>query len=69
MTNSLNRKRQIKGVTMNFGNQGKLADSLLKEIMEVIYKYDESMYMVSVLGVLRLAEAQLIEDHSESEDD
>jgi hypothetical protein len=69
MTNSLNRKRQIKGVNMNFGNQGKLADSLLKEIMEVIYKYDESMYMVSVLGVLRLAEAQLIEDHSESEDD
>jgi hypothetical protein len=54
---------------MNFGIQGKLADSLLKEIMEVIYKYDESMYMVSVLGVLRLAEAQLIEDHSESEDD
>jgi hypothetical protein len=54
---------------MNIYNQGELADSLLKEIMGVIYKYDESMYMVSVLGVLRLVEAQLIEDHSESEDD
>jgi len=53
---------------VNFGNQGKLADALLKELMEVIYKYDESMYMVSVLGVLRLAEAQLIEDHEEDEE-
>jgi hypothetical protein len=53
---------------MNFGNQGKLADALLKELLEVIYKYDESMYMVSVLGVLRLAEAQLIEDHTEDEE-
>ena len=53
---------------MNFSNQGKLADALLKELMEVIYKYDESMYMVSVLGVLRLAEAQLIEDHEEDEE-
>ena len=53
---------------MNFGNQGKLADALLKELMEVIYKYDESMYMVSVLGVLRLVEVQLIEDHSDEEE-
>lgn len=50
---------------MNFSNQGKLADALLKELLEVIHRYDESMYMVSVLGVLRLVEVQLIEDHSE----
>lgn len=50
---------------MNFSNQGKLADALLKELLDVIHKYDESMYMVSVLGVLRLVEVQLIEEHSE----
>ena len=50
---------------MNFSNQGKLADGLLKELLEVIHKYDESMYMVSVLGVLRLVEVQLLEEHSE----
>jgi hypothetical protein len=49
-------------------SQGKLADALLKELMEVIYKYDESIYMVTVLGVLRLVETQLIEDHSEDDD-
>ena len=53
---------------MNFSNQGKLADGLLKELMEVIHRYDESMYMVTVLGVLRLVEVQLIEDHQEDEE-
>jgi hypothetical protein len=54
---------------MNFSNQGKLADALLKELLEVIHKYDESMYMVSVLGVLRLVEVQLIEEHSEGDEE
>lgn len=54
---------------MNFSNQGKLADALLKELLEVIHKYDESMYMVSVLGVLRLVEVQLIEDHLEESEE
>jgi hypothetical protein len=27
---------------MNFGNQGKLAEALLEELLKVIYKYDES---------------------------
>lgn len=53
---------------MNFGDQGKLAEALLEELLKVIYKYDESMYMVSVLGVLRLVEIQLIEDHQEDEE-
>lgn len=52
---------------MNFGNQGRLAEALLEELLKVIYKYDESMYMVSVLGVLRLVELRLIEDHMEDE--
>jgi hypothetical protein len=54
---------------MNFSNQGKLADALLKELLEVIHKYDESLYMVSVLGVLRLVETQLIEEHSEEDEE
>ena len=54
---------------MNFSNQGKLADALLKELLDVIHRYDESMYMVSVLGVLRLVEVQLIEEHSEEDEE
>jgi hypothetical protein len=54
---------------MNFSNQGKLAEALLKELLGIIHKYDESMYMVSVLGVLRLVETQLIEDHSEEDEE
>lgn len=54
---------------MNFSNQGKLADALLKELLEVIHKYDESMYMVTVLGVLRLVEIQLLEEHSEEDEE
>lgn len=54
---------------MNFSNQGKLAEALLKELLDVIHKYDESMYMVSVLGVLRLVEVQLIEEHSEEDEE
>lgn len=54
---------------MNFSNQGQMADALLKELLEVIHKYDESLYMVSVLGVLRLVEVQLIEDHSEEDEE
>ena len=52
---------------MNFSNQGQMAEALLKELLDVIHKYDESMYMVSVLGVLRLVEVQLIEEHSEED--
>ena len=54
---------------MNLSNQGQMAEALLKELLQVIHKYDESMYMVSVLGVLRLVEAQLIEEHSEAGED
>ena len=54
---------------MNFSNQGKLADALLKELLDVIHRYDESMYMVTVLGVLRLVEVQLLEEHSEEDEE
>ena len=54
---------------MNFSNQGQMAEALLKELLQVIHRYDESIYMVGVLGVLRLVEAQLIEEHSEAGED
>lgn len=54
---------------MSFSNQGKLAENLMKDLLEVIHKYDETMYMVSVLGVLRLVEIQLIEEHSEEDEE
>jgi hypothetical protein len=54
---------------MNFSNQGQMAEALLKELLQVIHRYDESIYMVGVLGVLRLVEIQLIEEHSEEDEE
>ena len=54
---------------MNFSNHGQMAEALLKELLQVIHRYDESIYMVGVLGVLRLVEAQLIEEHSEEDEE
>ena len=42
---------------------------MLKELLQVIHRYDESIYMVGVLGVLRLVEIQLIEEHSQAQED
>ena len=50
-------------------NSGKMAAGLLEEILEVIYKYDESMYLPTVLGVLELVKMQLIEDHQEDDEE
>ena len=54
---------------MNFSNQGQMAEAMLKELLQVIHRYDESIYMVGVLGVLRLVEIQLIEEHSQAQKD
>ena len=50
-------------------NQGKLASGLVDELLEVIHKYDESLYLATVLGALRIVEAQLLQEHAEDEDD
>ena len=50
-------------------NQGKLAAGMVDEILELIHKYDESMYLPTVLGVLDLVKVQLIQDHQEEGDD
>ena len=49
--------------------QGKLANALVDELLEVIHQYDESMYMSTVIGVLELVKQQLIAESLNMEDD
>jgi hypothetical protein len=49
-------------------SQGKLADGLVDELLEAIHKYDESLYMCSVIGVLELVKQQLITESIDKED-
>ena len=50
-------------------NQGKLAGGLVDELLEVIHKYDETLYMSTVIGCLELVKQQLINDSVEDGDD
>jgi len=50
-------------------DQGKLANGLVDELMALIHKYDESMYMSTVIGVLELVKQQLITESLNTEDD
>ena len=53
---------------MNF-DQGKLADGLVDEVLAVIHKYDNSLYMSTVIGCLELIKQQLINNSLEEEDE
>lgn len=50
-------------------NQGKLAGGLADELIEVVRKYDETLYMSTVIGVLELVKQQLIQENVVDEDD
>lgn len=50
-------------------SQGKLADGLVDDLLEVIHKYDESLYMSTVIGVLELVKQQLIQESLEKENE
>ena len=50
-------------------NQGKLAQGLFDEIMTLVHKYDESLYVPTVLGCLELAKQQVISDSIDDEED
>ena len=50
-------------------NQGKLAGGLVDELLEVVHKYDETLYMATVIGALELVKQQLIQESIEDEDD
>ena len=50
-------------------SQGKVAEGLAQEIMEIIYKYEETLYTPTVLGVLDLIKQQIIFDSLEDEEE
>lgn len=50
-------------------SQGKLADGLVDELLETIHKYDETLYMSTVIGVLELVKQQLIQESVDREHD
>jgi hypothetical protein len=50
-------------------SQGKLADGLIDEMLELIHKYDETLYMATVIGCVELVRQQLIIDAMEKDDD
>ena len=50
-------------------DQGKLANGLVDELLALVHKYDESMYMSTVIGVLELVKQQLIAESLENDDD
>ena len=50
-------------------DQGKLAGGLVNELLEVVHKYDETLYMATVIGVLELVKQQLIFESIEDEEE
>jgi len=50
-------------------NQGMLAEGLVGELLDLVHKYDETLYMATVIGCLELVKQQLINDSLEDEDD
>jgi hypothetical protein len=53
---------------MNF-NQGKLVDGLIEDLIQTIHKYDDSLYMATVIGALEFVKLQLIEESKERDDE
>jgi hypothetical protein len=50
-------------------NQGKVAGGLVDDLLETIHRYDETLYMSTVIGCLELVKHQLISDHTGDDDD
>jgi len=50
-------------------SQTALAQGMVDEVLDVVYKYHEAVPMVLVLGVLEVVKQQLIQDHTETEED
>lgn len=51
---------------MNYEN--KIAQGLVDEILAVIYNYEESILLPTVLGCLDIVKQQLIQGHMEDEE-
>jgi len=50
-------------------SQGKLADGMVQELLEVIYKYEDALILPTVLGILDIVKVQLVQEHLEDEED
>ena len=50
-------------------NQGDIAQGLVDELLVVIHKYDDTMYMSTAIGCLEIVKQQLIADSLENADD
>jgi hypothetical protein len=50
-------------------NQGKVANGLVEDLLKTVHKYDESLYMATVIGCLELVKQQLINESIENEED
>ena len=52
---------------MNYS--GSIYSGLVDELLEVIYKYEETMYVPSVVGCLEVVKQQILLDHLENDDE
>jgi hypothetical protein len=50
-------------------NQGAVAQGLVDDLLETIHKYDDTLYMSTVLGVLEIVKQQLINEALEDADE
>jgi len=50
-------------------SQGKLIDGLVEDLLEAIHKYDDTLYMATVIGALEFIKQQLINESIEREGD
>jgi hypothetical protein len=50
-------------------NQGAVAQGLVDDVLAVVHKYDESLYMATVIGCLELVKQQLINDSLDAAED
>ena len=50
-------------------SQGKLAEGLTEELLKVIYKYDESLYVPTVLGVIEIVKHQVLQNQLDRDDE
>jgi len=54
---------------MKFVHHGELVDGLVEDLLNTIHKYDETLYMATVIGCLELVKQQLIDEAKEPNDD
>lgn len=52
---------------MNY--MGNLTQGLVDELLAVVHKYDDTMMLPTALGCLDLVKAQLIQDHTEDDEE